>query len=71
MINKKDNENLSPCPCCGAEARYFQRLKPTTQADVVGVECIVCEVNVSRANFAGFKVSQRQEIVTEIWNKRT
>jgi len=71
MINKKDNENLSPCPSCGSEAKYFQILKLGTQADMVGVICTECEMNVFRCNFAGFKVKARQEIVTKIWNKRT
>lgn len=71
MIKKKDNENLLPCPSCGGEAKYFQQLKVGTQADSVGVVCTVCEMNVYRNNFAGFKVKPRQDIVTEIWNKRT
>jgi len=71
MIKKKDNENLHPCPSCGGEAQYFQTLKPTTQADSIGVECIECGMSVARSNFAGFKVKPRQDIVTEIWNKRT
>ena len=70
MINKKDNENLLPCPCCGNAARYFQHPKPTTQADLIGVECIECGVSVERANFADYKVKHRQDAVTKIWNNR-